>query len=270
MRVRIGSSVWLGPAVDLRAAELAVSGQQVAKAVHRSEAIGEISVQCTPPDAFGRELIHIHSDRSISKSRLLALAARSRGLRAPQDEQRLEIERQLREEPPRSVDTAPLRERIATLGEEITELRERVMRLQGALSAMRTGDSEDEQRVRSTLSETVRRLSELETEREAVRQQLEQARTTNRRRRDEHDERLRLEDNAANLRRAANEWLTSRMSGAYARALHTAPDVASRTVRVALAIVRVGECASPVVIEADAFDSSMAARNWLDTPVIQL
>ncbi len=142
--------------------------------------------------------------------------------------------------------------------------------MQGALAALRTEDGDGEQQVRSTLAETVRRLSELETERDAVRQQLDDARKMNRRRRDEHDERLRLEDHAANLRRAANEWLTARVSGAYASALRTAPEGTSRTVRRALALIRVGTIPSPVVLETDAFDSSTAARNWLDTPVIQL
>ncbi|MFB6180057.1 MAG: hypothetical protein ABEI77_10070 [Halorientalis sp.] len=94
--------------------------------------------------------------------------------------------------------------------------------------------------------------------------------------RDVRDERLRLEDERANLERAARAHLVEQVASVYANAVATAPGptpddpFAADSVTAALAVGRVGHLQAPVVLECDRFEDASAAAAWLNVPVVRL
>ncbi|WP_115863248.1 DUF7856 family protein [Halorussus litoreus] len=284
MRVRVrdadrGEVVREGRAVDLRAldGDFDLSPRAVARVVR-----GESPDPGPVHDHVGV----ITATVSVSPRAALAAGARSRGHAAPQAEELAAVRERLAELDPPAVDLRRARERVADASDAEAEWRERVATLQGRVQALREveDDSEDveadygETKVdlesaEADLAEATRRLSEVETERIAAKQALARARERAREHRETRRERLRLEDRAGNLRRAARDHLAERVSEDFEAARDAVPEGDfSEDVRTALAVARVAELDAPVVVArgADPFEMPAAAVRWLDAPVLRV
>lgn len=280
MRVEVcdadrGAVVRRDRAVDLRA--FAFDATIVADAVRAANgADSPLSVDCPDPGPAHEHVGAITPDRGLARRAALAAAARSRGRAAPQDADLAAVRERLDALDPPSVDLRAARERAADASDAEAELRERVASLRGRVRALR--EVEDAAGVGASLADAeddleaaTRRLSEVETERIAAEQALARARERAREARETRRERLRLEDRAGNLRRAAREHLADWVADDFEAALESVPEgVPSATVRDALAVARVAALDAPVALagDADPFGSAEAAARWLDAPVV--
>ncbi|WP_225335770.1 DUF7856 family protein [Halomicrobium urmianum] len=256
MIVRIDGRTHCGAVADLR--ERSVDPDALAAAI-RGDSL-PYSVKCPAPGPVHDRVGVVRSGTSLAERAALAVAARSRGLAAPQDDER-----------------ARLRERLASFGSpadalrqspsegDVTRLRERVAELRGRVQAAEDRD-EDPGDARQRLREAATRLSELETERAAA----TEARELARERRDRREERMRLEDRLANLDRAARAHLADAVREQYRVALAalapaSAPDEVD-SVTKALAVLRVARVRAPVVLASDRLEPA-AAADWIGAPV---
>lgn len=271
MKLRADGTVREGRAVDCR--DLAVDGDAVAAAI-RDEA-ASVGVEAAAPGPVHDRIGHVRPGIAVSLKTALAVAARSRGLSAPQDEEYAEIQAELTTVSPPESTTADARRAVASAGSETDELRERVAELRGRARARRDRGG-DAGPVEAELRSAVRELSETETTQVAARQRLEAATATARESRDRRDRRLSLEDRAGNLRRAARAHLREQIRPAYERAVAATPwetsadPFAVDDVTAALAIGRVADLRAPLVLECEKYRDAAAAAAWLDAPVIRL
>lgn len=233
-----------------------------------------LRVVCSEPSALHEHVGRIVPGMALKRHTALAVAARSRGLSAQQDEEHDRIQERISELSMSRIDTATARKRLAEMTDEIDRQRERVARLQGQAKALQERTGQQKRETDRELQRAMQKLSELETERAAAEQALERARKRQRQLHDRHDERLALEDRAANLARAARRHLCNQLRDEFERAIESVPGTTDRPdddpVTAALAIARVGELSAPVVIECDRFDTAPAATDWLNAPVISL
>lgn len=272
MRVEAGEVTAVGRAVDLP--DLDVDAATVAAAVRGEDA--PLAVGCPPPGPVHERVGLVTEASSLRVRTALAAAARSRGLTAPQDAVLERVRERLDAVEAPSVDLEAARRRVAAAGEDEARLRERVAELRGRVRALReAGRSPAE--AREALSEAVRSLSEVETDRLAAEQTLERARSRARDARAARDRRLRLEDRAANLRRAARAHLVAAVREEYASAVEAAPGGSAAAdpfeadpVTASLAVARVADLEAPVVLDCGRFPDAAAAADWLDAPVIRL
>jgi chromosome segregation ATPase len=199
----------------------------------------------------------------------LASAARTRGHTTPYDEEIVALREELQSI---SVDEVSSQSHRRTLAESETErerLRETVATERGRLQA--DGNAETDRR-----TDAIRRLSEVETTAAATREQLDRVRAGRRDRRDRRERRFRLEDRLENQKRAARAHLLEEVRDSYATAVKRAPEsqcsdpFEADPVTAALAVARVASLDAPVVLACDRFDSPATAREWLDTPVVQV
>ncbi|WP_254536499.1 DUF7856 family protein [Halomarina litorea] len=270
MRVRAEGTWRETDALDLR------EGDRGREAVCEAVAGDAGWLECPAPGPLWDHVAPVAPGEPVPTRTALAAAARSRGLTAPQDDERRAVLTRRDGIEVESVETAPLRRRLAAASADTDRLRETVARLQGRVQATREADraTDDE----DELAGAVRRLSERETERAAARQALDRARTRRRAARDAREERRRLADRAANLARAARRHLVERVDDEFRAAVDAVPggeaDPAdpfeSDPVTRALAIARVGEPRAPVVLDCDRFPSARAAATWLSAPVVRL
>lgn len=221
-------------------------------------------------------------DTTLSTRAALAAAARSRGLTAPQEDERRDVLARREDLEVETVETEPLRRRLAEASADTDRLRETVARLQGRVQVAREGDGDGDGETdeEADLATAVRRLSERETDRAAARQALDRARVRRRTARDAREERRRLADRAANLARAARGHLVEGVEAEFRAAVDATPghegDPEGRgpfeadPVTRALAVARVGELRAPVVLDCDRFPSARAGADWLDAPVVRL
>lgn len=270
MIVHVEDTTRCGGVVDLR--DCAVDGGAVAAAVRGEDPDG-VAVMAAPAGPVHQRAGYVHRDMSLRTRTALAAAARSRGLSAPQDDERRAIRARLRsmDEPDRPGTAS----RPPVDDEELARLRERVARLRGRVRTLREcgRDPEDAQ---ADLTAAVRELSERETDRTAREQSRARRREHERTVRDELERRRRLEDRAANLAREARAHLVSAVTDEFERAVAAVPDAdvadpfeAPPSV-AALAVLRVADLSAPAVIACDRFSSPAAAARWLGTPVIRL
>lgn len=266
-------TVLTGRAIDLTAHD--VDPAQLAEALE-SDAPDEvaISIECPPPGAVHAAVGVISPDMTVDRRTTLAAVARSVGLTAPQDEDIAALEAELSALDPPAVDTEPARRRLAAVGAEHERLRERVARLQGRVTERRDAglptDAVDE-----TLTEAIRTLSEVETERVAARQALAAVREEARAARDKRERRLSIADELGNRRRAAREHLATEirpdMDAAVAAAPGDAMAVDQATPQtVALAAGRVAAMDAPLILVDPPFADPSTAADWLGTPVIEV
>lgn len=262
MRLHVENATLTGEVLDLR--ERRVDADAVVAALYDQPSPYELA--CASPAPVHERVGVVRADMTVQRHSALALAARSRGLSAPQDER---IER-LREEladvevpgPPAAPEAAPK--------EEVTRLRERVSELRGRLRALE-GAEHDASQTRAKLREAAGRLSELETRRAARAQAGEQLRAV----RDARERRFRLEDRLANAERAARAHLAERLRPAVTEALAeleadcTNPATAPADA-LAVGILRVAAVSAPVVLCVDRLGSPAAAAEWLDAPLIRV
>lgn len=207
---------------------------------------------------------------SFDRDAALVAAARSRGIETSVDGElraaRREFER-LGESVPSPADA---RRRVAETEAALTERRERVATLRGRLQE-RSDDG-----LEPAYREAIRDLSEAETEHTAAREALETARENARSARDEREERLRLEDRVANLERRRRAELREATRPAVGEAVSAVPGAAASEygtaapVTAALALLRVGQVRTPVVLACRRFPDAASAESWLGTPVCRL
>lgn len=126
MRVRAGGAVRAGQAVDLRPTE--VAARDVAAAV-RGEGSPVVTVECPRPGPFHERACVVEPGMAFEQRPVLAAAAPTRGLAAPQDDAIAATAAALSDLDPPSADTEAARRRVASTGEERDRLRERVARL---------------------------------------------------------------------------------------------------------------------------------------------
>lgn len=265
-----------GPAVDLSAYDLDPS-VVLAAVVDRSDGDRDeapIAVDCHPPGPFHTAVGVIRPEMAVSRRVIMAAVARTRGATAPQDETIATIEAELAAIEPPAVDTEAARRRLAAVGAERDRLRERVARLQGRVQERRAAGRQTAA-VEQELTDAVRTLSEVETERVAARQALAAAREDERAAHDVRERRLRLEDRLGNRRREARAHLAATVREDVASAVATAPGEAAVVERasvqtVALAGARVASLAAPLVLVDPPFADQTAAASWLEAPVIEV
>lgn len=275
MRIERNGTVWCGRAIDLSAASL--DAGVVIRAIRNgteSASNGELTVERADPGTIHEHVGWITHGMSLRLRAALAAVARSRGQSAPQDMERKRILERIDALPTATVETVPTRKRLAATNEEIDQQREQVARLQGQVQALRKIESEDLPEAIGALERAIRELSELETERAAAEQALERKRNRRRQLHDIRDERLALEDRAANLARDAREHLAARIEAEFEDTITTVPGTtapgAADHVTAGLAIARLGVIKAPIVLECDRFTNTRAAADWLDAPVVCL
>jgi len=272
VRVALGDAVWTGRAIDLR--DSGVDASTVARAIRESD-----RVTCPTPGPLHERVSPLRDGLSLAVRSAVADAARTRGLSAPQDDAIAAVCEELRALDPPTVDCETARRRVAEAGEREAELAERVSELRGTVEALEAvgGDADETMEKRAAAA---RRLSEIRTDRIAAEQALDRARERAREARDARDRRLRLEDRANNLRRAAREYLAAQVREAFADAVRAVPgegsvdtatgDFEGDAVTAALGVVRIADVDAPVVLACDRFDSATAAARMLDAPVLQV
>lgn len=274
MRVVADGAVRTGRAVDCR--PLAVDGRALVRAIRG--AASPATVRAPPPTPVHEYVGYVREGVSVSVRAALAAVARRRGATAPQDDELAAVEASLSELDPPEVDLAGPRERLAAAADaEVDRLREEVAARRGALQARDCADAEP-RRGDDRLSEAIAELTEAETERAAARQAFERARREARRARDVRRRRLRLQDRAANLRRAAREHLAAGLRAEFVDAVAAAPGEGrvpgapvtfeGDPVTAALAVARLADYRAPVVVTADRFETPAAAARLLDGPVM--
>ncbi|QCJ47039.1 hypothetical protein [Haloprofundus sp. MHR1] len=274
--VRVGARTYSGRAIDLRTENVAPTAVYEATT---GDTNGRVVVESPEPGEGYETLWCIREEPTSSVVRSLEAAARSRGQTAPEDDERASVEATLAELDVPTVETTAARRRVASVGADEERLREHVAELRGRLQARReAGESVDG--VRQTLSEAAGRLTEVETERIAAEQALERAEREAAAARDARERRLRLEDRAANLARAARRHLAGGVYDEFASALRSLPGEAEPgaaptefrgdPVVARLAAVRVADLDAPVVLCADRFDDADAAAAALDTRVVRV
>jgi hypothetical protein len=207
----------------------------------------------------------------------LAGAARARGWTTEYDAELDRARAELAAFETGDAETRPARRIVASVSEETDRLRERVAAMRGRLRA-RAEHGLGDQPARERLEEAARELSEAETRATAARQTLDRRRREARSVRDDLEERLKLEDEVANLERSARAALVERARDAYAAAVATAPggptdprdpfDVDPLT--AGLAVARLARFDAPVVVACDRFESVRVASQWLGAPVVEV
>lgn len=221
-------------------------------------------VPCPAPGPAHPHLGRLHPDVRVDRRATLAAVARSRGATAPQDDDLRAVAAELRALERETTDLAAARRRVAEAGSERDRLRERVAALRGEVRAKREAglDASD---ARERLAATARELSEATTEREAAEQALARARERVRDAYDAREERLGLQDRAANLQREARATLADRIRPRVDEALGDlgAPSVdEADDPTVALAAATVARFHAPVVYELDRLPPAVAADRF--------
>lgn len=235
-----------------------------------------ISIDCPAPSRWWGSLA-VPTDDTPPLDRLVA-AARSRGIRVPEERALAAAERELAALTTERVDPADTRRRLADAGQNVAELREEVATVRGRLQALRRVDG-DIAAAESALADAVERLSEAETERLAAEQAHEAAERQARRARSVRERRLRLQDRVANRRRDARRALVTELVEPFTGAVPAVPGdaqlsrhpltVEGDTVTAALAAIRLADLRAPVVDATGRFDSAAAATEALGVPVIR-
>lgn len=318
MRLVVDGLAVRGTALDLPG----LDPEAVLVAVRASGAPGRettppLDVACASPGPGHGRLARVGWGRPPSPRASLAAAARSLGHGAPQDADLAAVRAELAASDPPAADgdaeddapdrTDPVavaadldaaRERVAQAGGEVARLRERVATLRGRLLERRDERGDDGRGEASVgrpredgttvadaeaaLAAAVGELSEVETERVAAEQALARVERRARSVRSARERRLRLEDRAANLRRAARAHLASLVADDCATALRSVPDADSgdgltvddaSPADVHLAALRLAALDAPVVLAgaaADRFASAREACEVLATPVIRV
>jgi hypothetical protein len=277
VRIVVHGTVYAGRALDLTRASVSVD--TLVRALRSDHEVDGVSATCPPPSEAHATLGRVDDENSDSIRTLLAAAARSRGMRAPESEELVAVRRRADAVDVPEFDLSAARQRAAETSDETDRLRERVAALRGRLREREVlGEPTDE--INAEFVEAVGRLSEVETERIAARQALERAERRARDARTTRERRLRLEDRAANLERAARKRLAGAVYGEFAAAVRSLPGRAvpgaspreyeGDRVTAHLAAVRVARLSAPVVLAVRRFDSAREAAVRLDAPVVRV
>lgn len=250
-----------------------------------------VRVETAPPGRWWPKLAD-PTDDTPPLSRLVA-AARSRGHAPPELRRLATAERELAGLSVAPVDVAERRRRVAETGAEVERLREEAATIRGRLQARRAvgADTADAE---AALAETMRKLSEAETDRLDAEQAHASAERTARTARSERRRRLELQDRVANRRRDARRALVDRVAEAFEAAVERLAGDAGETrarpeadslgparldrnplgvagdpVTAGLAAARVATLDAPVVLAGAVFPSAVIAAETLDAPVVR-
>lgn len=263
--MRVGGEMRTGRAVDLR--DSAFRPEAVAAAV-RGDGPDGLVVECPAPGPVHDRIGVVRPGLDLPLRTALAAAARTRGLRAPQDDELAAVRDELDALDTPAVDLADARRRAAEADGAEAEARERVATLRGRVRALRESGA-DADDAAADLRAATRRLADLETERIAAEQSLARVRERARTAHEDRRERLRLRDRADNLRRAARAHLADAVRDEFERARQAVPGDSDDAVAAALAVLRVADLSAPAVLACDRFESPGAAARWLDAPVVR-
>ncbi len=278
----MGAAVRTGEAVTVPGVE----ADRLAAAVEREAPVEagdgpSVTVDCPAPGPLHGYVSPLGEGMGLRVRTALAVAARSRGLGTPHDEELAAVRERLAGLTVEAATSAEERRELAETT-DTGRLRERVAAARGRLQAAREAGG-DIAAASEALEAAVRELSEAETRAAAATDRLEAARGREREVRDRLERRRRLQDRAANLERDARAALVERVRGEYARAVRSLEDAHPGTedpfeappAVAALAVVRVAAVDAPVVLDGGgrvgrAFADADAAAAWLDAPVIYI
>lgn len=287
IRVRLpDGTLRVGPVVDLRGVEGAPDAAALRRAVRgglpaEPAAPSVVRPAPTPVHPF---VAHLSAGTPFDRRGALAALARVRGHDADGALTELGRVREALAEtaPAESSDLAAARRRAAEAGAETDRLRERVATIRGRVEATREAGG-DADGVEAELAAAMARLSEVSTERVAARQRLDALETEARRARDGREERMRLEDRAANLERGVRRSLAAAVYDEFAAAVAALPPAFDADagpapdgfegdpLSAALAVVRAAPLRAPVVVDAavvDRFGGLADAVRYLSAPVV--
>lgn len=261
MELSVEGTEWTGEVIDLR--DRGVDRDAVVAAIRGDPS--PYDAHCPDPGLLHGRVGVVTPDVSVQPKTALAVAARSQGLSAPQDDrvEALRAERDAVEIPavPATPDAPP--------ADDVTRLRERVAALRGEVQTLES-TGHDPTEARDRLRDVAGRLAEVETERAARQQASERLRAV----RDARERRLRIEDRLANAEREARshlvEQLRQQFTDAVGSLVETDDPVDAPPDVLALAILRVGDVDAYAIVCVDRFDSPRASAEWLDAPVIRL
>ncbi|AQL42949.1 hypothetical protein BV210_09580 [Halorientalis sp. IM1011] len=271
MRVECGGVVRTGRVVDAR--DLDVSRADAVAAVRGDAA--PVTVDCPDPGLAHERVGDVHPEMAVSTRAVLAVAARSRGQTAPEDDRIAEVESKLAELTVPAASTRSAREAVAEQAEEVERLDERVAELRGRVQVLRERDAETAD-VEAELAAAMRDLTDVRTDLIAAREAHEAATEAARTARDARERRMELEDRLANLRRAARASLADAVADAYRDAVAAAPwttptdPFEAGDVTTALAAARIADLRAPVVLSCDRFADPATAADWLEAAVLRL
>lgn len=271
MRLHTAETTHTGDAIDLRECDASPAPTDVLAAVRTAdtEPATDLDVDCPAAGPLHRFVGRLDGRPIRSRRRLLALAARSRGATAPQDDAIRDLRDQLADCSPPTLGLSDLRRRVAEVGRRESALRERTATLRGELSA-RQEVGADTDAVAAELSDVTTELAEMETDRIAAEQALADAERRAREARDARERRLELQDALANRRREARAHLADRIAEDVTAAEETVPGPPGDPTTTRLAVVRVADVAAPVVLVVDRFDDAAHACRVLDAPVVRV
>lgn len=253
--------------------------ETVARAVRDGRATEDgttVAVTARTPHPVHERVGCLSPEMALRIRTALAIAARARGLGTPYDRTLQRARQRLAAFEDPDVETKAARKRLATAQAETDRLRERVATIRGRVQARETHDLPTDP-AREQLEDAARKLSEVETEATAARQSLDREQQRARRAREDLEERFRLEDRVGNFERRARAHLVEQVRDAYAAAVADVPGVADPSdpfgvdsLSAGLAVARVADFDTPVVIAGERFESARAASRWLGAPVVRV
>lgn len=272
--VEIDGTRHVGPAIDLRPFDL--SPRTVRDAVCDGTA-GPLTVEAPPVGPVYEYVGALIPQKTYPTQAALAAAARARGYRSRHADTladlAAEIDRLAAAGTGETADAA--KQTVAETDAE--SLRERLDTLRGRIEEQRQTGTADHALV-DEYRELATTLSERKLETRAAEQAYERTQTVNARRRDQLERRLRLQDRYHNLERRARRELAAQLETQFHRALASVPgsspdptalDTELPTdVTAALAVARVAPINAPVVVACGRFETAVAARAALQTPVV--
>lgn len=269
MRLWIDGTLFEGDAIDLR--PVGVDGATIVAAI-LGECLSPL-IACAEPSDLFQYTGHVTSDMGLRTRTALAAAARSVGQRTKFDDEignlRRKITRIAPERPQIPTAPDPVPERT------VRELEETVATHRGRIEAHETGADGAGSEARDELQSAVIRLTERATEQRAAEQTRQRRREAARAYRDQLAKRRELADRLANRERSARAILVERLADDFSTALEKLPGQTpsdpfnASAVDAALAIRRIAQTDTPVVLEAGRFSSLAAAASYLDAPLIR-
>lgn len=271
MRVELAGIDQVGQAIDL--SEVGVAADRIAAAIRDPN---EPAITAAPPGPIHDHVGVIRSGMVLEVGPAVAAAGRSIGLESPQDEAIARLDREIEAIDPAYPDLRAARRRVAEAGADQASLEAAVERTSGRLNARREADlptADLEERLR----DLTRQLTEAETEAIAAREALATAERRAESARDARAERLSLVDRRENRRREARQWFLDVLGERFERALCALPvDVEPAPPRdfdgsnrdAALAIARIADPATPLVVVEAPFQTAVQARASLGAPVL--
>lgn len=221
----------------------------------------------------------VHTGMTLALRPALAEAIRTRRVASPVDRELATAERRHAGIDVPAVDLVTPRASVAAASADTQELRERVARLGGRVSALRETNDPTLESARAELDNAVTELAEAETERVAAEQRLARARDEARDARDRQERLLRLEDRVDNVRREARRHLVTTGWPAFRAAVDRMPvrvKVGERPDTwegpdwvAALGVIAVAELRAPIVVTDEA-PTALARPELLGVPVVRV